>query len=218
MLTVVAGAKLHLLFWIAYNAYNKHVHKQAMEAIKKELMVYKIIANIFKVAKTLSGCVVPKVKLLLTKTELESRSSIVTFHGRGMFEVLDDSSTFTVNIVEYYCDCMRGRPPSDGRRGITEKRKVHTQSNTLRCSKSKQFGHTSRSHREGNVLKIRRGKDKLRKLKVRLRGALQRRQRQPKLPKIAMTSSQLAKAQPSLSRETSSKTASSRQTRSQTTT
>lgn len=57
-------------------------------------------------AKTLSGHVVPKVKLLLTKTELESRSSILTFLGRGMFEVLDDSTTFTVNIVEYYCDCM----------------------------------------------------------------------------------------------------------------
>jgi len=38
MLTVVTGAKLHFLFWIAYNTYNKHVHKQAVEAIKKELM------------------------------------------------------------------------------------------------------------------------------------------------------------------------------------
>jgi len=36
MLVVVSGKKLHLLFWIACNAYNEHVHKQAIEAIKKE--------------------------------------------------------------------------------------------------------------------------------------------------------------------------------------
>ncbi|KAJ8446115.1 hypothetical protein Cgig2_000912 [Carnegiea gigantea] len=30
------GTKLHTLFWTACNAYTKHVHKQAMKAIKKE--------------------------------------------------------------------------------------------------------------------------------------------------------------------------------------
>jgi len=43
---------------------------------------------------------------------------------------------------------------------------VYTISNTLRCSKCKQFGHNFRSHREGNVLEIMRGKDKARKPKV----------------------------------------------------
>jgi len=136
MLVVVSGIKLHLLFWTACNAYNKHVHKQAMEAIKKEsvgaykwsmaepielwarytfpvsvkcpdntsnfvesfngkieLFRYKpifillkeirskfmkTIANKFNVAKTWVGHVVPRVKVMLTKTELESRSCKVT--------------------------------------------------------------------------------------------------------------------------------------------
>ncbi|KAJ8432620.1 hypothetical protein Cgig2_032901 [Carnegiea gigantea] len=30
------GAKLHMLFWTACNAYTKHVYKQTMESIKKE--------------------------------------------------------------------------------------------------------------------------------------------------------------------------------------
>lgn len=30
------GAKLHSLFWTACNAYTEHVHKQAVEAIKKD--------------------------------------------------------------------------------------------------------------------------------------------------------------------------------------
>ncbi|KAJ8429686.1 hypothetical protein Cgig2_004485 [Carnegiea gigantea] len=60
----------------------------------------------------------------------------------------------------------RGRPSSERRKDITEKRKVYTRSNTLRCSKCKQFGHNYRSHREGNVFEIRRGKDKPRKPKV----------------------------------------------------
>ncbi|KAJ8431020.1 hypothetical protein Cgig2_003835 [Carnegiea gigantea] len=53
----------------------------------------------------------------------------------------------------------RGRPPRERRRDRTEKRKVYTRTNTLRCSISK-------SHREGNVLQVRRGKDKPRKPKV----------------------------------------------------
>jgi len=47
------------------------------------------------------------------------------------------------------------------KRDIIEKRKQFTKSNTLRCSVYKKFGHNSRSHREGGVLQIRRGKDKL---------------------------------------------------------
>ena len=32
----ISGTKLQLLFWTACNAYNEHVHKQTMEAIKKQ--------------------------------------------------------------------------------------------------------------------------------------------------------------------------------------
>ncbi|KAJ8439595.1 hypothetical protein Cgig2_024182 [Carnegiea gigantea] len=60
----------------------------------------------------------------------------------------------------------RGRPPCDRRRDKIEKRKVYNRTNTLRCSKCKQFGHNSKSHRENNVLQIRREKDKPRKPKV----------------------------------------------------
>ncbi|KAJ8421802.1 hypothetical protein Cgig2_000248 [Carnegiea gigantea] len=63
-------------------------------------------------------------------------------------------------------ELKRGRPPSERRRDKTKKRKVYTRTNTLRCCKCKQFGHNSRSHRENNVLQMRRGKDKPRKPKV----------------------------------------------------
>jgi len=152
-----------------------------------------------------------------------------------VFEVLDGSTTFTVNLAQHHCDCMmwdisgipckhgircilrerqdinsyvhesytiksflqtydvimhpikypifwkemecpklrplpvqfkRSRPPSKRRRDITEKRKVYTRSNPLRHSKCKQFGQNSKSYKEGNVLEIRRKKDKPRKPKV----------------------------------------------------
>ncbi|KAJ8427249.1 hypothetical protein Cgig2_023915 [Carnegiea gigantea] len=127
----------------------------------------KTIANRFKVAKTWVGYVVPRVKLLLTKTELE-----ITPTDRDVFEALDGSATFIVNLVEHQCNCMDHVPwkerecpklglplvelkrhgsPSERRRNMTEKRK---------------FGHSSRSHRDDNVLEIRRGNDKPRKPKV----------------------------------------------------
>ena len=63
-------------------------------------------------------------------------------------------------------ELIRGRPPSERGRDKTEQRKKFTRSNTLRCSKCKQFRHNSRSHRERNVLDMRRGKDKPRKQKI----------------------------------------------------
>ena len=63
-------------------------------------------------------------------------------------------------------ELIRGRPPSERRRDRNEKRKKYSRSNTLRCSKCKYFGYNSRSHREGNVLGIRRGNVKPRKSKV----------------------------------------------------
>jgi len=49
----------------------------------------KTIANRFNVAKTWVGHVVPRMKLMLTKTELESRYCIVTPASRGVLKVLD---------------------------------------------------------------------------------------------------------------------------------
>ncbi|KAJ8426704.1 hypothetical protein Cgig2_020691 [Carnegiea gigantea] len=57
-------------------------------------------------------------------------------------------------------EVKRGRPPSERRRDGTEKRKSFSRSSTLRCSVCKQYGHNSRSHREGGKLSIWRGKDK----------------------------------------------------------
>ena len=43
---------------------------------------------------------------MLMKTKLESRCCIVTSAGRGYFEVLDGSTTFTVDLDHHHCDCM----------------------------------------------------------------------------------------------------------------
>jgi len=51
-----------------------------LEEIRRKFM--KTIANRFNVAKTWVGHVVPRVKVMQTKTELESRSCIVTPPGR----------------------------------------------------------------------------------------------------------------------------------------
>ena len=204
-----------------------------LEEVRRKFM--KTIANRFNVAKTWVGHVVPRVKVMLRKIEMESRCCIVTPAGRGYFEVLDGKTTFTVNLDHHHCDCMvwdiigipckhgircilrerhdielyvheaytissylktydvmmhpikdpvfwkqrqcpqlspppvglaRGRPPNERRRDKTEQRRKFTRSNTLRWSTCKQFGHNSRSHREGNVLDIRRGKDKARIPKI----------------------------------------------------
>jgi len=78
------------------------------------------------VAKTWVGHVVPRMKVMLTKTELESRSCIVTPTGRGVFEVLDGSTTFTVNLYHRHCDCMvwdiSGIPCKHGIRCILRER------------------------------------------------------------------------------------------------
>ena len=57
-------------------------------------------------------------------------------------------------------DIKRGRPPTERRRDVTEKRKEYSRSNTLKCSYCKQFGHNKRSQRADGVLKILKGKDK----------------------------------------------------------
>ena len=86
----------------------------------------KTIANRFNVGKSWPGHVVPRVKMIITKTELESRGCIVTLAGRGLFEVVDGTTTFTVNLSEHHCDCMMwditGIPCKHGIRCILRER------------------------------------------------------------------------------------------------
>jgi len=283
----ITGAKLHLLFWTACNAYTKHIFTRSMEAIKREskrayewLMdepvehwarytfdpevkcpdnttnfvesfngkiekfrykpiftlleavrrkFMKTIADRGSIAKQWKGKVVPRVKILLQKIAKESRACRLTPAGRGIYEVIEGATQFTVDINTHCCDCMtwnisgipckhaarcilserlelesfvheaysvdrykqiydvcmkpipdpifwedrelpkigpppidikRGRPQTERRRDVTEKRKEYSRSNTLKCSICKQFGHNKRSHREDGVLQILKGKDK----------------------------------------------------------
>ncbi|KAJ8428378.1 hypothetical protein Cgig2_011135 [Carnegiea gigantea] len=94
--------------------------------------------------------------MIITKIELDSRGCVVTPTSRSVFEVLDNNKRKCPKLGAPPVQLKRGRPPSEIRRDRTERRKVYTRSNTLRCSKCKQFGNNSRSHREGNVLDIRR--------------------------------------------------------------
>ncbi|KAJ8448876.1 hypothetical protein Cgig2_030732 [Carnegiea gigantea] len=123
-------------------------HEESYERLEIRRKFLKTIANKFKVAKSWPGHVAPGVKMILTKTELENRER--------KCPKLDPPPV----------QLKRGRPPCERRRNITEKIKVYIRRNILRCSKYKQFGHNFRSHREGNVHEIRRGKDKPRKPKV----------------------------------------------------
>ncbi|KAJ8428100.1 hypothetical protein Cgig2_012392 [Carnegiea gigantea] len=113
--TLYIGAKLHTLFYTACNAYTEHVHKQAMEAIKKES---------------------------IATYEWLFREPVQNW-ARYTFPPELKCPGNTMNFVESF-------------NGKIEK---------LRCSKCNQYGHSSRSHREGGVLDIRRGKDQIRKRK-----------------------------------------------------
>ncbi|KAJ8432529.1 hypothetical protein Cgig2_030321 [Carnegiea gigantea] len=169
IVTVAAYAKLHLLFWTACNAYNKHkesiaayewllgervehwarytfcVHLKFPDNTPNFVESFNEKIELFRYKPP--GHVVPRVKILITKTELESRGCLVTLAGRGVFEVLDGSTTFIVNPAE---ECPKLGPPP-------------VQLKKCRLSTS---WHNSRSHKEGNVLDIRRGKDKPRNPKV----------------------------------------------------
>ena len=57
-------------------------------------------------AKVWVGHVVPRVKVMIMKTELESRCCIVIPTCRGYFEVLNENTTFTANLDHHHCDCM----------------------------------------------------------------------------------------------------------------
>jgi len=58
----------------------------------------KTIANRFKVGKSWPGHVVPRVKMIITKTELEMRGCAVTPAGKGVFEVLDGSEPSSASL------------------------------------------------------------------------------------------------------------------------
>jgi len=66
----------------------------------------KTIAHRFKVAKSSPGVVVLRVKLLLMKAELSSKECVVTPAGRSIFEVLDEVTSFSVDLNTHHCDCM----------------------------------------------------------------------------------------------------------------
>ncbi|KAJ8422237.1 hypothetical protein Cgig2_012331 [Carnegiea gigantea] len=83
-----------------------------------------------RLAKSWPGHIVPRVKMLLAKTEVESRGCMVS-------------------------PARKGRPLTKRQRDIIgKKRKKYITSNTMKCNKYHQFGHNSRTHRDGNVLEI----------------------------------------------------------------
>lgn len=57
-------------------------------------------------------------------------------------------------------EIKRGRPQTEKRRDITERRKEFTRSITLKCILCKQFGHNKRSRRKDGVLQTLKGKDR----------------------------------------------------------
>ena len=75
-----------------------------LEEIRRKFM--KTLANRFKVAKSWSSHVISIVKMFITKIELESRGCIVNHAHKGVFEILDANTTFTVNRAKHYSDCM----------------------------------------------------------------------------------------------------------------
>jgi len=66
----------------------------------------KTIVDRANIAKQWKGKVVPRVKLLLVKAAKESRACRLTPVGRGIFEVIEGSTQFTINLNTRYCGCM----------------------------------------------------------------------------------------------------------------
>ncbi|KAJ8426558.1 hypothetical protein Cgig2_017074 [Carnegiea gigantea] len=131
----------------------KYRHKQIfllLEAIRRKFM--QTIANRSRISKDWKGKVVPRVKLLLVKAEKESRACRLTLAGRGIFEVLEGPTHFTIGPPSV--EIKRGRPQTERMRDITERRKEFIRSITLKCSLCKQFGHNKRSNRKDGVLQI----------------------------------------------------------------
>ncbi|KAJ8443349.1 LOW QUALITY PROTEIN: hypothetical protein Cgig2_015830 [Carnegiea gigantea] len=157
------GAKSHLLFWAACNAYTKHVYKRPMDAIKREskkAYEWPVEEPIEHWAKFTFDSEVKwpynttnflegnsckllqiepsqpinrRVRVKLLFAKAEKES-------RGCTLALVDNGIFEHPLVKI----KRGRPQTEKRRDIIEMRKDFTRSNSLKCSLCKQFGHNKR--------------------------------------------------------------------------
>ncbi|KAJ8422315.1 LOW QUALITY PROTEIN: hypothetical protein Cgig2_028200 [Carnegiea gigantea] len=167
MLTVDADAKLYLSFWTICNIYNKRAHNQAMEAIRKDSMgAYEWLLD--ELVKHWARYTFPvhfKCPDNTTNFVESFNVKIEPFRYKSIFTLLEEIRMKFIKTIANRFQVAKSWA-SHRKRDRTEKRKLYTRSNTLRSSKSKQFGRNSRSHREGNVLEKRRGKDKPRKPKV----------------------------------------------------
>jgi len=63
------------------------------------------IAKRAEICQEWTGRVVPKVKTLLTKLEVESRCCMITPAGMGEYFVQDGRTKFTVDLNVGHCDC-----------------------------------------------------------------------------------------------------------------
>ena len=61
----------------------------------------KTIADRANIAKQWKGKVVPRVKILLVKVAKESRACRLTPVGRGIYEVIEGATQFTVDILTH---------------------------------------------------------------------------------------------------------------------
>ncbi|KAJ8436838.1 LOW QUALITY PROTEIN: hypothetical protein Cgig2_018934 [Carnegiea gigantea] len=155
------------------NACNRHIHKQAMKAIKKELAgAYEWLLYAFLVDLKCPDNTIDFAESFNRRLGGSSRKQWLAYITRkGVFEVLNDNTIFIVNITKHHYDCMKrivssytlaieiktGRPQVGEERTLS--RKIgNTIEATLKCNICKQFGHNSRSHEKSNEDKPRRPK------------------------------------------------------------
>ena len=81
----------------------KHIFT-LLEAVRRKFM--KTIVDGANIAKQWKGKVVPRVKLLPIKVAKESGTCRLTPTSRGIFEVIEGATQFTVDLNTHYCDCM----------------------------------------------------------------------------------------------------------------
>jgi len=75
-----------------------------LEAVRRKFM--KTIADKANIAKQWKGKVVPRVKLLPVKVAKESRACRLIPASRGILEVIEGATQFTVDLNTHSCDCM----------------------------------------------------------------------------------------------------------------
>ena len=74
---------------------------------KIEKFRYKpIFTLLLEIRRKFMKTIAHRVKLLLVKAKLLSRECVVSLAGRGIFEVLDGVTSFTVDLNVHHCDYM----------------------------------------------------------------------------------------------------------------